>query len=282
MPVYNDASLVVPAIRSLQSQTVRDFELIVSDNASTDTTGDVCRALAEKDPRIRYHRQPVNGGQAANFEFTLSKARGEYFAWVCSDDRWDERFLERLIGAIEASSGAIGAFGPYAMTEPTGEIAEVRFFDYSGGNAVSRLYSMCRTWDDGHEYGLFRRSMLDGLTFPRWWGPNRPSPYEISYPVLFFILARGNVVSVDGAPLLLKRKRGGGFHYQAGGASRGRWFLFKSLLNLNALVASLVWTYRGSRSFVVAACVAPALSLQILRQAVAPVPALVRYPPGGR
>lgn len=277
MPVYNDADLVGAAIASLRAQTITDFELVISDNASTDRTPEVCRALAEGDPRIRYIRQEKNDGQASNFEFTLNASRGEYFAWVCSDDMWDPRFLERLLGALEASTEAIGAFGQFAMTDESRNMVESRFFDYSGASAVTRLLALCRHWDDGHEYGLFRREKLEGLTFPRWFGPNRPSPYEISYPVLFFILARGEILSVEGPPLLFKRRRGGGFHYQAGKGNRAKWYAYKVLLALNLFLASLGWIRRGARSLTIPVIVAPAMAAQIFVQSTASVPGLFRY-----
>ena len=277
MPVYNDADLVGSAIASLQEQTFGDFELIISDNASTDGTSKTCLAAAERDPRIRYFRHETNGGQAANFEFTLTESRGEFFAWACSDDAWDSRFIERLLSALEAAPEAIGSFGPFAMTDKGGKINETRNFDYSGSWPLQRLYALCWHWDDGHEYGLFRRERLRGLSFPKWWGPNRPSPYDISYPVLFFILARGEIVSVDGAPLLLKRRRGGAFHYQAGGANIVTWYLCKLLLSLNLLLFALVWTRRGGHSLPLSLGVLPPVAARVASLSLAPLPGLIRY-----
>lgn len=277
MPVYNDVDLVASAIASLQAQTFPDFELIVSDNASTDGTAEVCRALAAQDSRIRYIRHEWTTGQAGNFEFVFSEARGEFFAWVCSDDRWDERFLERLIGTLEKHPGAVGAFGPFVITNHEGQIVEERDFDYGHSSALARLYGLCWHWDDGHEYGLFRRARMAGLSFPRWWWPNRPSPYEISYPVLFFLLARGPIISTPGSPLLLKRARGGGFHYQAGGDERIQWYLAKLLLSLNLGFVTAFWTRRGSHTIGVAAGILPGIAARIAVLVAAPLPGVFRY-----
>ena len=72
MPVYNGEAYLRDALDSLLSQTFRDFELIISDNASLDTTEAICREYAGSDSRIRYIRQTENLGAAANFQFVSS------------------------------------------------------------------------------------------------------------------------------------------------------------------------------------------------------------------
>ncbi|WNC86000.1 glycosyltransferase family 2 protein [Thermosynechococcus sp. QKsg1] len=85
MPVYNGAKFIREALDSLLAQTFTDFELIISDNASTDETEAICREYAAKDKRIRYVRQAQNLGAAANFKYVLDEARGEYFMWAAAD-----------------------------------------------------------------------------------------------------------------------------------------------------------------------------------------------------
>ncbi len=94
MPVFNGAQFIQNALDSLLSQTVTDFELIISDNASTDETENICRKYAEQDSRIRYVRQPRNMGSAFNFKFVLDEARGEYFLWAACDDVRSPDFIE--------------------------------------------------------------------------------------------------------------------------------------------------------------------------------------------
>ena len=69
----------VGCTESLLSQTFSDFELIISDNASTDQTSDVCERYKNCDGRIRYFRKSKNEGAARNYNFTVEQARGEYF-----------------------------------------------------------------------------------------------------------------------------------------------------------------------------------------------------------
>lgn len=94
MPVYNGGKYVRDALNSLLKQTFRDFELIISDNASTDGTEKICREYAARDPRIRFFRQATNNGAMANFKFVLDEARGRYFMWAAHDDLWSKHYLK--------------------------------------------------------------------------------------------------------------------------------------------------------------------------------------------
>jgi glycosyltransferase involved in cell wall biosynthesis len=76
LPVYNGENFLAAALGSLLDQDFRDFELIIADNASTDRTAEICRVFAAEDARVRYLRQPENLGAAANYNRTLSEARG--------------------------------------------------------------------------------------------------------------------------------------------------------------------------------------------------------------
>jgi glycosyltransferase involved in cell wall biosynthesis len=101
MPVYNGERFIRKALDSLLSQTFPDFELIISDNASTDGTERVCRDYAARDHRIRFFRHNMNRGAAANFKFVLDAARYQYFMWAAYDDKWVENYLEdatKLLG----------------------------------------------------------------------------------------------------------------------------------------------------------------------------------------
>lgn len=100
MPVYNGEKFIREALDSLLAQTFTDFELIISDNASTDSTEAICREYASRDARICYIRQTENMGAAQNFQFVLNQAGGKYFMWAAHDDIWDEKWLEVLLSAI--------------------------------------------------------------------------------------------------------------------------------------------------------------------------------------
>src|SRR5579863_9411434 len=101
MPVYNGERFVAQAIESILSQTFRDFELIISDNGSTDATETICREQAARDPRVRYYRSDRNRGAAWNHNRVVELARGEYFRWQCHDDYCDRILLEKCLAVID-------------------------------------------------------------------------------------------------------------------------------------------------------------------------------------
>ncbi len=110
MPVYNGEKFIRQAITSLLAQTFTNFELIISDNASTDGTDAICLEYASKDGRIRYVRQSENRGAPANFQFVLDEAVGAYFMWAAADDAWEPLFIEELVKILGANPETVVAF----------------------------------------------------------------------------------------------------------------------------------------------------------------------------
>lgn len=86
LPVYNGEAFIDLTLDSILSQSFEDFELIISDNASTDTTEKICREYAAKDKRVKYIRQKENLGGVYNFKYVLDKSVGKYFMWIAADD----------------------------------------------------------------------------------------------------------------------------------------------------------------------------------------------------
>ena len=107
MPVYNGAAYIRFTLEGLLAQTFGDFELIISDNASTDATRDVIADCMLRDARIRYERQPVNIGANPNFSHVMRRARGEFFKWSSSSDWCAPTFLERCLGELSAHDDAV-------------------------------------------------------------------------------------------------------------------------------------------------------------------------------
>jgi len=120
MPVYNGENFIREALDSLLAQTFTDFELIISDNASTDRTEAICREYAAKDVRIRYERQGENRGAIANFKFVLDEAQGEYFMWAAADDKWDKEWIEKLLKNIRGNTAI--SFGHVVSISENDEI----------------------------------------------------------------------------------------------------------------------------------------------------------------
>lgn len=101
LPVYNGEKFIKQSLDSLLNQTFSDFELIISDNASTDNTEEICRNYAAQDHRIRYYRNPTNIGCACNFNRVFELSNSEYFKWAAYDDLHAPDFLSKCIQVLE-------------------------------------------------------------------------------------------------------------------------------------------------------------------------------------
>ena len=101
MPVFNGENYLAEALDSLLTQTFSDFELIISDNASTDKTEEICRAYAVRDQRIRYFRNQENLGASRNYNRVFELSSGEYFKWAAHDDLCAPEFLGRCVDVLD-------------------------------------------------------------------------------------------------------------------------------------------------------------------------------------
>jgi len=146
MPVYNGERYLEQALESVLGQTHTDFELLISDNASTDATERICRAYAARDPRVKYMRRPQNLGAAPNYNLLVDMARGEYFRWAAHDDLAEPALLQRLVAALDAAPDAVLAFSDTTLIDEDGEATEryVHRAPWRGGSAATRLEDLLR------------------------------------------------------------------------------------------------------------------------------------------
>jgi len=124
MPAYNSERYIAASLDSLLAQDLGDFELVISDNASTDGTSDICRSYAARDARIRYLRQPRNIGAVANWNYLVHAARGTYFRWSSSNDLCAPDLLRRCVEALEADTSLVLCYGRTALIDDDGRVFE--------------------------------------------------------------------------------------------------------------------------------------------------------------
>jgi glycosyltransferase involved in cell wall biosynthesis len=161
MPTFNKETTVVRAVESVTGQTLADFELIVSDNASTDATEALCRRLAAADARIRYTRQPAPITPFENYRFVLDAARASYFMWLPADDYALPRLLERTVAVLDARPEVVCCAPGVEFLEADG-----RRWRSSGTFALTGTLreNVERFLDDPRDnsrfYGLYRRDVV--------------------------------------------------------------------------------------------------------------------------
>ena len=107
LPVFNGEKYVRQAIESVLVQTYQNFELIISDNNSTDRTREICSEYVKKDNRVKYYRAARNYGAAWNWNRVFNLSSGEYFKWVSHDDTMVPNFLEKCIEVLDRDSSII-------------------------------------------------------------------------------------------------------------------------------------------------------------------------------
>jgi glycosyltransferase involved in cell wall biosynthesis len=125
MPVYNGERFVCQALESILMQDYGNFELIISDNASTDNTGRICQRYADRDARIRYVRNETNLGACPNHQRVFEMARGDYFKWAAHDDECLPTFLSRCMCVLRGAPQSVVLVYPQSVIiDQEGRITE--------------------------------------------------------------------------------------------------------------------------------------------------------------
>jgi glycosyltransferase involved in cell wall biosynthesis len=189
VPVYNCDAYLHLALDSLLAQTFSDLEIIISDNASTDSTESVCRMYAARDSRIRYVRQKTNMGAPANFQFVLGQAMGEYFMWAAADDERSHDCVEFYLANIGNSGGV---FSTYVVRDRKSATDTVPVLS-GQAHSVSDVRTFMRRPCPSFFYGLYRRSVALELY------PRTVFDWSDCYYILEVIRSAG-FVSVNSAP----------------------------------------------------------------------------------
>lgn len=159
MPVYNGELYITQAINSLINQSFSDFELIISDNCSTDETQQICKNFELIDKRIRYIRQEINIGAAANFKFVLSESIGTYFMWNAADDYRSSDCLSYYIQKIGNAGLAFSSYARLNRLDNSIIISKVPTLYYENCKRDS-LKSFFVNNRPSFYYGLFRTMAL--------------------------------------------------------------------------------------------------------------------------
>ena len=170
LPVYNGEDFLKYALDSLLSQTFRDFEIIISDNASTDNTPKICQEYVLRDKRIRYIRQNNNMGALWNFNFVLKQSNKEYFIWVSADDKLHPEFLEKNIDILEKNKNVVCSIGDviysddvnyeFKSNNETKKTFRQRYVKSTYGTYESKVRTYLKFFQASMMYGLYRRDKL--------------------------------------------------------------------------------------------------------------------------
>jgi glycosyltransferase involved in cell wall biosynthesis len=162
IPVYNGEKYIREAIDSVLTQTYEDFELLISDNDSSDKTQEICTEYSNNDSRIRYIRQTINIGGHRNFIYTTHAARGDLVTWLAHDDILEPDFLKLTVQHMNDHPDAVLVASDFEVIDKDGRLLKIQelkgirdqidwrkrcveFFTYPISNVYLCIYGLMRT-----------------------------------------------------------------------------------------------------------------------------------------
>lgn len=184
LPIYNGQNYLAQTMDSILAQTYRDFEIIISDNASTDQTESICREYAARDARVHYYRNETNIGASANYNRVFELGQGAYFKWAAHDDLLAPTYLERCVEVLDRYPDVVLAYTQAKAIDDKGNIVKI----YPGKHHFASPMPRERFYEfvlDPHPvvavFGLMRREVL-GRTrlIGKYSGSDRPLLSELS------------------------------------------------------------------------------------------------------
>lgn len=178
MPVYNGERYLPEALRALLAQDYPNFELIISDNASTDGTSGICREFQQTDSRIRYTRQVQNQGATWNFASVVHQANGQYFMWAAHDDLRAPSFISKCLSKLESHPRAVLCCTEINFIDVDGlpnhewTIKKFQNLETEGMSPVQRVHELIARCGWFAIYGLMRledtKKLSLGLSVQGW------------------------------------------------------------------------------------------------------------------
>ena len=170
LPVYNGQNYLAEALDSLLCQTFSDFEIIVSDNGSTDSTPEIGERFAAADARVTFHRYDENRGAAWNFNHVFELSTSPYFKWAAHDDLHDPTYIERCLDVLESEPDVGLCYTRSRYIDGDGNAAVGRPSDgchLRQASAHDRLHGFFGTFPMHVLFGVVRRETLEST---RLWG----------------------------------------------------------------------------------------------------------------
>jgi len=210
LPVYNGEKYLKQAIDSILAQTFTDFELVICDNCSTDSTQEICLEYAARDPRVRYHRNEKNIGGGNNHHLVFKLSRGKYFRWAADDDLFHPELLDRCVSILNSDPSVVLCYPADVEIDAEGNYIKTTVPNRGISSNPYIRFKQIANHNHGCEesYGLMRSEILaNAVIQDRYPGADRVLLAELSFSGPFY--------QID-EPLYYKRKhlRNAYIHYQ--------------------------------------------------------------------
>ena len=188
LAVFNGEKTVERAIKSILNQTYKDFELIISDNASSDNTEKICKIYEPNDQRVKYIRQKYNIGAPANYKYVLDLAKGEYFMWAAADDWRSNEFIELNVKFLESNLDYSASTSPTCFEGDEKNSEKHIIFSLDTSLTERYIYFLKNAWKShGIFYSLMRKKHID--LCKEVGGSYAANDWSIN----FFLLSKGKI-----------------------------------------------------------------------------------------
>jgi glycosyltransferase involved in cell wall biosynthesis len=161
MPIYNEDRFLEHTLESLLNQDYENIQILISDNASTDETGEIGARAASADDRVTYSRTDHNIGSAANFRRVQAMAAGKYFMWAAGHDEWSQNLVSESVAKLETKENTAIAFATSYWIDETGQRCErvAGYSDTRGMDPMARFFTVF--WGNMHPVlGVMRLDYL--------------------------------------------------------------------------------------------------------------------------
>ena len=193
LPVYNGENYLEKAIKAILAQTYSDFELIISDNASTDRTQEICLDYAARDRRIRYYRNEKNTGGASNFNRVFELSSCEYFKWAAHDDIVAPDYLLKCVAVLDQDHTVILCHSKVKVIDSSGKVLNNSNSKIDKAGSIRPQDRFADLILDDREcvevFGLIRRNTLKLTTlFGNYVASDRTILAELGLLGRFFII----------------------------------------------------------------------------------------------
>ncbi len=173
LPVYNGADYLRQTLEAVRAQTFKDWELVISDNSSTDGTLEIIQEFAALDERISYRVHPENIGAHRNYNSIIPHVSGEYFKWLAHDDLFAPTFIEQCVEILDARPEVVLVFAATdRIDEQSNVISELRStMSYESDSPYERLRAYIGDRMKAPQiFGVMRRSVLLDTALLRSYG----------------------------------------------------------------------------------------------------------------
>ena len=157
-PVFNEEKRINKALKNIYSQSYKNFNLYISDNASTDGTYKICKIWQKKKKNIKIFKQKKKVNINSNFYFIYSKSKTKYFMWIAADDRRSKNYIRDNLNFLKENNSFISSSCPSIIEYNKNRQLKKVSFEMTG-EKTDRYYNFLKNCFVSHSifYSVFKK-----------------------------------------------------------------------------------------------------------------------------